>query len=166
MVGGANAGVDVDTQQFGNCSIQPGSWERSAEPNGYGPNPTTTVMTDDESNVLGTALEPCSHVPETGFLRDGHCRQLDRDPGRHEVCAVMTQEFLEYSRRQGNDLIMPRPEFDFPGLHPGDRWCVCLPRWLEARAAGNAPPVILEATTEGVLDEIDVAELREYEYDE
>lgn len=78
----------------------------------------------------------------------------------------MTQEFLEYSRKQGNDLITPRPEFDFPGLHPGDRWCVCLPRWIEAREAGMAPPVVLESTTEGVLDELSVEELREYAHDE
>ena len=119
-------------------------------------------MNEAEHNVLGTELQPCSESPETGFLRDGHCRQLQRDPGRHEVCAVMTQAFLEYSREQGNDLITPRPELDFPGLHPGDRWCVCLPRWIEARDAGNAPPVVLEATSEGVLDELSVGELREY----
>jgi uncharacterized protein (DUF2237 family) len=123
-------------------------------------------MPPDELNVLGDPLEPCSTVPETGFLRDGNCRHLDRDPGRHEVCAVMTQEFLEYSREQGNDLITPRPEFDFHGLHPGDRWCVCLPRWIEAREAGAAPPVVLEATTEGVLDELSVDELQAYAYEE
>ena len=122
-------------------------------------------MSSDERNVLGEPLETCSTAPETGFLRDGHCRHLDRDPGRHEVCAVMTQEFLEYSREQGNDLITPRPEYDFPGLHPGDRWCVCLPRWLEARAADVAPPVVLEATSEGVLDEVTVEELRAHEYE-
>jgi len=123
-------------------------------------------MSTDERNVLGEPLDSCSTAPETGFLRDGHCRHLDRDPGRHEVCAVMTQAFLEYSREQGNDLITPRPEYDFPGLHPGDRWCVCLPRWLEARAADCAPPVVLEATSEGVLDELTVDELREYAYED
>ena len=102
-------------------------------------------MSDTEHNVLGDELQPCSESPETGFLRDGHCRQLQRDPGRHEVCAVMTQAFLEYSRKQGNDLITPRPELDFPGLQPGDRWCVCLPRWIEAREADCAPPVVLAA---------------------
>ena len=122
-------------------------------------------MSADERNVHGEPLEPCSTAPETGFLRDGHCRHLDRDPGRHEVCAVMTQAFLEYSREQGNDLITPRPEYDFPGLHPGDRWCVCLPRWLEARNADCAPPVVLEATSEGVLDEVSVDELRAHEYE-
>jgi hypothetical protein len=123
-------------------------------------------MSDKALNVLGSALEPCSMVPETGFLRDGNCRHIDRDPGRHEVCAVMTQAFLEYSRKQGNDLVTPRPEFDFPGLHPGDRWCVCLPRWIEARAAGNAPPVVLEATAEEVLDELSVDELQAYAHKE
>jgi len=122
-------------------------------------------MPSDELNVFGDPLEPCSTTPETGFLRDGNCRHLDRDPGRHELCAVMTQEFLEYSREQGNDLVTPRPEFDFPGLHSGDRWCVCLPRWIEAREAGAAPPVVLEATTEGVLDELSVDELQAYAYE-
>jgi len=122
-------------------------------------------MSSDERNVLGEPLEPCSTAPETGFLRDGNCHHLDRDPGRHEVCAAMTQTFLEYSREQGNDLITPRPEFDFPGLHPGDQWCVCLPRWIEAREADCAPPVVLEATSEGVLDELSVDELQAHEYE-
>jgi len=122
-------------------------------------------MSTDEQNVLGEPLEPCSTAPETGFLRDGNCRHLQRDPGRHEVCAVMTQAFLEYSRQQGNDLITPRPEYEFPGLHPGDRWCVCLPRWIEAREADCAPPVVLAATTEGVLDEVTIDELRAYAHE-
>ena len=122
-------------------------------------------MSDTEHNVVGGELQPCSESPETGFLRDGHCRQLQRDPGRHEVCAVMTQAFLEYSRKQGNDLITPRPELDFPGLQPGDRWCVCLPRWIEAREADCAPPVVLAATSEGVLDELTVETLREHAAD-
>jgi len=123
-------------------------------------------MSDTETNVLGGDLQACSEQPETGFLRDGHCRHLQRDPGRHEICAVMTQEFLEYSRKQGNDLITPRPELDFSELHPGDRWCVCLPRWIEAREADCAPPVVLEATSEGVLDELSSDELREYAAEE
>ncbi|WP_251330173.1 DUF2237 family protein [Haloplanus pelagicus] len=117
-----------------------------------------------ESNVLGTDLEPCSADPETGFLRDGCCRHLDEDPGRHEICAVMTEAFLEYSRSQGNDLITPRPALDFPGLDPGDRWCVCLGRWIEAEAADVAPPVVLEATAEAVLAEIPFSTLLEHEY--
>ena len=123
-------------------------------------------MSESEQNVLGEPLEPCSNILETGFLRDGNCRHLQRDPGRHEVCAVMTQEFLEFSRKQGNDLITPRPDYDFPGLHPGDRWCICLPRWIEAREADTAPPVVLEATTDGVLDELTRNELDPYAHEE
>ena len=123
-------------------------------------------MSDDqERNVLGDPLEPCSTDPETGYLRDGHCRHLRRDPGRHEVCAVVTEEFLAFSRSRGNDLVTPRPELSFPGLEPGDRWCLCLPRWLEARDAGVAPAVVLAATTEGVLDEVDLATLRAHAAD-
>ena len=122
-------------------------------------------MSTDDRNVLGEPLEACSTAPETGFLRDGNCRHLQRDPGRHEICAVLTQEFLEYSRQQGNDLITPRPEFDFPGLHPGDRWCVCLPRWIEARIADCAPPVVLEATAQSVLDELTLEELQSHSAD-
>jgi uncharacterized protein (DUF2237 family) len=121
---------------------------------------------DTERNVYGTDLRPCSTDPETGFLRDGHCRHLRRDPGRHEVCAVLTEEFLSFSKSRGNDLMTPRPEMEFPGLEPGDRWCLCLPRWIEAREAGYAPPVVLEATHERVLDELDPDTLREYEYRE
>jgi uncharacterized protein (DUF2237 family) len=97
-------------------------------------------------HVLGGVLKPCSLAPRTGWFRDGCCRSDPSDRGMHWVCAVVTREFLEFSRAQGNDLITPRPEFDFPGLKPGDRWCLCAPRWLEAYHAGVAPPVILEAT--------------------
>jgi uncharacterized protein (DUF2237 family) len=116
----------------------------------------------DETNVYGNALSPCSHDPETGFLRDGHCRHLRRDPGRHEVCAKLTQEFLEFSKAQGNDLMTPRPEFGFPGLEPGDRWCLCVPRWLEAHEAGCAPPVVLAATNEAVLEDVSLSILESY----
>lgn len=118
----------------------------------------------DERNVFGTELRPCGEDPMTGFMRDGHCRHVRRDPGRHEVCAVMTEEFLTYSKAAGNDLSTPRPELQFPGLDPGDRWCVCLPRWVEAHEDDAAPPVILEATNERVLDEIDPDTLRTYDY--
>jgi uncharacterized protein (DUF2237 family) len=118
-----------------------------------------------ERNVLGEPLEPCSTDPETGYLRDGHCRHLRRDPGRHEVCAAVTDEFLSFSRARGNDLVTPRPELSFPGLEPGDRWCLCLPRWLEARENGVAPPVVLDATTEGVLDEVALETLRAHAVD-
>ncbi|QSG06166.1 DUF2237 family protein [Halapricum desulfuricans] len=115
-----------------------------------------------QQNVLGTSLQTCSTDPTTGYLRDGDCTALQRDPGRHEVCAVVTEEFLQYSKRRGNDLITPRPDLDFPGLEPGDRWCLCLPRWEEAREAGVAPPVVLEATNEAVLDTLDIETLQAY----
>ncbi len=120
---------------------------------------------DSEENVLGGPLQPCSLDPETGYLRDGHCRHLRRDPGRHEVCAVVTEAFLAYSREQGNDLVTPRPELGFPGLEPGDRWCLCVPRWVEALEAGTAPPVVLEATNAAVLEDVDRETLAEYAHD-
>jgi hypothetical protein len=123
------------------------------------------VSDPEDRNVRGEPLEPCSTDPETGYLRDGHCRHLRRDPGRHEVCAVVTEEFLSFSRARGNDLVTPRPALGFPGLEPGDRWCLCLPRWTEARAAGVAPPVVLAATNERVLDEVGVETLRAHAAD-
>jgi Uncharacterized protein conserved in bacteria len=119
----------------------------------------------DELNVLGTELAPCGTDPETGYLRDGYCRHLPADSGRHELCAVVTEAFLTYSKRQGNDLVTPRPEFDFPGLDPGDRWCLCVGRWAGAREAGVAPPVVLEATHEAVLEELSETILKEYAHD-
>jgi len=117
------------------------------------------------SNVLGTDLEPCSTDPETGYLRDGCCRHLESDRGRHEICAVMTDSFLEFSRRRGNDLVTPRPDLDFPGLDPGDRWCVCVGRWIEAADAGVAPPVVLEATAEAVTEDVPFSTLLDHEYE-
>jgi uncharacterized protein (DUF2237 family) len=106
-------------------------------------------------NVLGGDLQSCSMNPKTGFFRDGCCNTSGDDRGMHTVCAVMTEEFLRYSRAMGNDLITPRPEFDFPGLREGNRWCVCLGRWMEAREAGCAPPVFLEATHASVAEFVD-----------
>jgi len=103
-------------------------------------------------NVLGTALETCSTDPLTGWRRDGCCDTDAADRGLHVVCAVVTQEFLDFSRQAGNDLSTPRPEYDFPGLTPGDRWCLCAGRWEEARVAGFAPGVVLEATHERALE--------------
>jgi uncharacterized protein (DUF2237 family) len=108
-------------------------------------------MSAQAVNVLGSALVACCHAPKTGFYRDGYCRTEARDLGRHVVCAEMTAAFLAFTREQGNDLSTPRPEFDFPGLQPGDRWCVCANRWLEAHEAGVAPGVILEACEASAL---------------
>jgi len=102
-------------------------------------------------NVLGGELESCSTSPLTGFYRNGCCETGPDDVGMHTVCAVMTAEFLRFSMSVGNDLSTPRPEFDFPGLRPGDRWCLCAPRWKEALDAGAAPKLVLEATHEEVL---------------
>jgi uncharacterized protein (DUF2237 family) len=118
--------------------------------------------TDSESdrNVTGNELEPCSTEPMTGFARDGCCRDVPGDRGRHEICAVMTEAFLEYSKSQGNDLVTPRPDLSFPGLSPGDRWCLCVGRWLEALEADVAPPVVLGATNESVLDDVSLETLK------
>lgn len=113
----------------------------------------------DARNVLGTPLQACGTAPLTGFLRDGLCHTGPHDLGSHTVCAVMTGAFLEYARAQGNDLSTPAPEYDFPGLKPGDRWCVCAARWLEAAEAGVAPPVVLEATHERALRRVAQADL-------
>jgi uncharacterized protein len=110
-------------------------------------------------NVLGGELAICSADPRTGFLRDGCCQAGEEDPGRHYVCVQMTREFLEFSLRRGNDLSTPRPEWGFPGLTPGDRWCLCVERWKEAADAGIAPPVILEATHEKALDVVTLGDL-------
>ena len=103
-------------------------------------------------NVLGTTLELCSKSPMTGYLRDGFCKTDQRDQGLHLVAAVMTKEFLDFTKSRGNDLSSPNIAFGFPGLIPGDRWCLCALRWLEAYKANCAPPVILEATNEKALD--------------
>jgi uncharacterized protein (DUF2237 family) len=110
-------------------------------------------------NVLGQPLAPCSHDPKTGWLRDGCCNTDERDRGRHVICAIMTEEFLEFSRSRGNDLSTPRPEFRFPGLKPGDQWCLCAGRWKEAFEEGMAPEVVLEATHESALQVVELDDL-------
>ncbi|MEM9419035.1 MAG: DUF2237 domain-containing protein [Planctomycetota bacterium] len=110
-------------------------------------------------NVLGTELQPCSTDPMTGFFRDGCCKTGPNDTGSHTVCAIMTAEFLEFTRAQGNDLSTPRPEYRFPGLKPGDRWCLCAARWREADEAGIAPPVVLDATHAKAVDIVPLASL-------
>ena len=125
-------------------------------------------MTDNsnQQTVLGTALHPCSHDPQTGYLRDGYCHEHPQDRGCHELCAVVAEEFLQYSKAQGNDLITPRPEFDFPGLDPGDHWCLCVGRWVEAERAGVAPPVVMEATNKSALSQVDAETVQEYAHEE
>ena len=113
-------------------------------------------------NVLGTELQPCCLAPLTGFYRDGYCRTGGTDFGAHMVCAVMTAEFLEFSQRTGNDLSTPNPDYDFPGLQPGDRWCVCVSRWQEALQAGVAPQIILEATHMSTIEFVSLAELKQH----
>jgi uncharacterized protein len=121
---------------------------------------TTGVRRMTAVNVLGTALQACSFDPLTGFLRDGCCTADEQDQGTHLVCARVTQEFLDFSRARGNDLSTPRPAWRFAGLKPGDRWCLCARRWLEAQQAGVAPPVVLEATHQLVLRLIPLARLQ------
>ena len=116
----------------------------------------------DAKNVLGRPLETCSIEPMTGFFRDGCCQSSDRDPGLHIVCAKMTQDFLAFSRSKGNDLSTPRPEFNFPGLKPGDQWCLCAARWVEAAKEDKAPPIYLEGTHEAVLKYIPLDILLEF----
>jgi len=103
-------------------------------------------------NVLGSELQTCSTDPMTGFTRTGCCDAHGQDQGVHTVCSVMTAEFLDFSKAQGNDLSTPRPEFGFAGLRPGDQWCVCAPRWAEALEAGQAPQVVLAATHAQTLE--------------
>jgi uncharacterized protein (DUF2237 family) len=116
-------------------------------------------------NVLGETLEICSISPMTGFFRDGCCNTSREDVGSHTVCVVMTAEFLEFSKSRGNDLSTPVPEFAFPGLKPGDRWCLCAPRWQEALEAGKAPRVVLRATHEGALSYCALADLKRFALD-
>lgn len=119
-------------------------------------------MASDAKNVLGTHLENCSTDPMTGFFRDGCCRTGADDLGLHLVCAEMTQEFLEFSRSRGNDLIRAVPTFQFPGLKAGDRWCLCVQRWKEAFEAGVAPRIVLESTHISTLEFVDLSDLEDH----
>ena len=116
-------------------------------------------------NVLGGLLARCCEDPITGFYRDGCCHTGPQDVGSHTVCARLTEEFLEFSSLRGNDLSTPRPEFDFPGLRPGDRWCLCVARWREALEAGVAPPVVLAATHEKALAVVTLEQLSRHALD-
>lgn len=118
-----------------------------------------------QRNVLGGPLQSCGTRPMTGFFRDGSCQTSNEDLGRHVVCAEMTEEFLEFSKTRGNDLSTPQPELGFPGLKPGDRWCVCAARWLEAFEAAVAPPVVLRATDESALEVVRLEDLMAHAVD-
>lgn len=120
---------------------------------------------DTPVNVFGEAIESCSDSPKTGFFRDGCCNTSDQDAGSHTVCIEVTKDFLEFSRFRGNDLSTPIPEFQFPGLKPGDRWCLCAARWLEAHEAGMAPRVVLKSTHERALDIVPMKVLRGFAID-
>jgi hypothetical protein len=113
-------------------------------------------------NVLGQPLVPCSFDPLTGFFRDGCCKTVEDDLGRHLVCAIMTRAFLQFSLEKGNDLITPRPEFAFPGLVPGDQWCLCINRWTEALEADCAPQIKLESTHIHALKTVSLKTLEQY----
>lgn len=115
---------------------------------------------DESLNVFDEPLDGCSERPLTGFFRDGCCNTGDQDVGSHTVCVSVTREFLDFSMARGNDLSTPRPEFDFPGLRPGDRWCLCAARWLEAHEAGAAPRVLLRATHRRALEIVPLELLR------
>ena len=116
-------------------------------------------MAGKSKNVLGELLQPCSMNPRTGFFRDGCCNTDENDHGSHTVCVRVSEAFLLFSSKEGNDLSTPRPELQFPGLKAGDQWCVCAGRWKEAAEAGCAPPVLLDATNEKALDVVSLADL-------
>lgn len=128
--------------------------------------PIATVAARTGRNVLGGALGECSRAPLTGFYRTGCCHTGPEDRGLHVVCAEMTAEFLAFSQRRGNDLSTPMPDYGFPGLQPGDRWCLCAARWQEALEAGVAPPVYLNATHEAALTVVRLEDLKRYARDE
>jgi uncharacterized protein (DUF2237 family) len=122
-------------------------------------------MPDRDRNVLGEPLAVCSVAPRTGFYRDGCCNTGPEDVGLHVVCVQVTREFLQFARSEGNDLVTPAPEYGFPGLKPGDRWCVCAGTWRRAYEAGAAAPVVLAATHEETLAVIPLEALREHALD-
>ena len=123
------------------------------------------IKLDKSLNVFGEKLAPCSLEPLTGFFRDGCCNTNDQDFGSHTICIEATQNFLQFSRFQGNDLSTPVPEFGFPGLKPGDRWCLCASRWLEAHEQGMAPRVHLTRTHQRALEIVPLEILRQYAVD-
>ena len=120
---------------------------------------------EDQLNIFNEPLEACSFDPVTGFFRSGCCETSEQDTGSHTVCAIMTEEFLKFSKSKGNDLSSPVPAFDFPGLNSGDRWCLCAARWLEAYEAGSAPSIIARATHRRALEIIPIEAMKELALD-
>ena len=120
---------------------------------------------EDTLNVLGTALAICGTDPTTGFYRDGCCNTGPQDMGSHTVCAIMTEEFLAFTKARGNDLSTPLPAYRFPGLKPNDRWCLCVKRWKEAYDHGYAPPVVLESSHQKALEVVSLDQLRQHAFD-
>ena len=120
---------------------------------------------EDQLNIFKEPLEACSFDPVTGFFRSGCCETSQQDTGSHTVCAIMTEEFLKFSKSKGNDLSTPVPAFDFPGLNSGDRWCLCAARWLEAYEAGSAPSIIARATHRRALEIIPMEAMKEFSLD-
>ena len=118
-------------------------------------------MSIPSKNILGTNLKKCCDSPKTGFYRDGYCHTGSQDHGTHVACATLTKEFLDFTKSKGNDLSTARPEWNFPGLKPGDKWCLCALRWLEAKKAGVAPKLDLESTHERMLEFTTISELTE-----
>ena len=119
-----------------------------------------------EKNIFGEPLQSCCSKPMTGYFRDGLCRTISDDTGTHTVCAIMTKDFLKFSALKGNDLITPMPYYQFPGLKEGDKWCLCVSRWIEAEKEGKAPKLILEATHEKTLEYTSIDTLIKYAYKE
>jgi uncharacterized protein len=117
-------------------------------------------------NVLGTALDPCCFSPLTGYFRDGFCKTAQSDIGTHIICARMTNEFLQFTLSRGNDLITPKPQWNFPGLKEGDKWCLCVLRWKEALEFGVAPPIFLSSTHEKALEYLTMEKLKEFAVDQ
>lgn len=117
-----------------------------------------------EKNIFGEPLQSCCTKPMTGYFRDGLCRTISEDTGTHTVCAIMTKDFLEFSALKGNDLITPMPYYQFPGLKEGDKWCLCVSRWIEAEKEGKAPKLILEATHEKTLEYTSIDTLIKYAF--
>ncbi|MFT5264195.1 MAG: hypothetical protein ACI8YQ_002941 [Polaribacter sp.] len=127
-------------------------------------NDTMKIVTKESRNILGEALQACCFEPATGWFRDGYCNTDMNDRGVHVVCAIMTDEFLNYSASCGNNLKTPAPNYGFPGLKAGDKWCLCLSRWKEAMEAGLAPPIVSAGTHEKALEVVSLEDLKRHEY--